>query len=322
MELRTLKYFTAVAESLSFSVAAEKLGLSQSAVSRQIQLLERELGVRLFDRVGRKVRMTPAGRELMEPSYQVQNVVASLTLRAREMSTGSLGMIRVGATPQTLESLLAPLLPRFQQQHPEARYRCRGLCAGQRAERQVPDAVPSGSAGGAPTKPPLPIPQEPRGESTRERAPASPEKGLHDTHTVRWRVPNRAYRPSGPYRKREPAVPSHPGSRGSGHRSGPVDAPVGSRTSARRSAYTERSAARPVDASAMGSASLCIPARAAIHRRAGRLHANRLSGEELSNESDVSQPRRAVRKARQVDGVGHDLASRPVRERERRTCRP
>jgi DNA-binding transcriptional LysR family regulator len=122
MELRTLKYFTAVAESLSFSVAAEKLGLSQSAVSRQVQLLEQELGVRLFDRVGRKVRMTPAGRELMEPSYQVQNVVASLTSRAREMSTGAHGMIRVGATPQTLESLLAPLLPRFQQRHPEVRF--------------------------------------------------------------------------------------------------------------------------------------------------------------------------------------------------------
>src|SRR5262245_9963310 len=122
MELRTLKYFTAVAESLSFSVGAEKLGLSQSAVSRQIQLLEQELGVRLFDRVGRRVRITPAGRELMESSYQVQNVVASLESRAREISTGSLGLIRIGATPQTLESLIAPLLPRFQQKHPEARF--------------------------------------------------------------------------------------------------------------------------------------------------------------------------------------------------------
>ena len=122
MELRTLRYFTAVAESLSFSIAAEKLGLSQSAMSRQVQLLERELGVRVFDRVGRKVRLTPAGRELVEASYQVQNVVQSLISRAREMSAGSLGMIRVGATPQTLESLLAPLLPRFQQRHPEARF--------------------------------------------------------------------------------------------------------------------------------------------------------------------------------------------------------
>src|SRR5262245_22491844 len=85
MELRTLKYFTAVAESLSFSVAASKLGLSQSAMSRQVQLLEQELGVRLFDRVGRKVRLTPAGRELVEAGYQVQSVVASLTSRARDV---------------------------------------------------------------------------------------------------------------------------------------------------------------------------------------------------------------------------------------------
>ena len=72
MEMRSLMCFVSVAEMLSFSAAAEKLGISQSAVSRQVQLMEQRLGVRLFDRVGRKVFLTPAGRDLLERSYEVQ----------------------------------------------------------------------------------------------------------------------------------------------------------------------------------------------------------------------------------------------------------
>ena len=67
MEMRTVQYFIAVAELLNFSAAASKLGLSQSAISRQIQLMEAELGVQVFDRVGRKVFLTPAGRQRREP---------------------------------------------------------------------------------------------------------------------------------------------------------------------------------------------------------------------------------------------------------------
>jgi len=121
MEFRTLQYFIAVAELLSFSAAAERLGLSQSAVSRQIQLLEQELRLRLFDRVGRKVFLTPAGRDLLDRSYDVRKGIASLTERAGELSTGTQGTLRIGATPQTLESLLARVLPRFMQKHPETR---------------------------------------------------------------------------------------------------------------------------------------------------------------------------------------------------------
>lgn len=122
MELRTLRYFTTVAELLSFSAAAEKLGLSQSAVSRQVQLMEEELGCQLFDRVGRKVFLTPVGRDLLERSYDVQKGIASLTSRAAELASGTHGIIRVGATPQTLESLISLILPRFQREHPETRF--------------------------------------------------------------------------------------------------------------------------------------------------------------------------------------------------------
>lgn len=119
MDIRTLRYFASVAELLSFSSAAEELGLSQSAVSRQIQLMEVELGLKLFDRVGRKVFLTPAGRELLQHSYEVQRGLDSFLSRAAELSSGKQGVLRFGATPQTLESLISIVLPRFQQKHPD-----------------------------------------------------------------------------------------------------------------------------------------------------------------------------------------------------------
>lgn len=121
MEMRTLRYFVSVAELLSFSATAEKLGVSQSAVSRQVQLMEQELGLLLFDRVGRKVFLTSAGRDLLERSYEVQKGMASLTARANELSVGTQGTLRIGATPQTLESVVARIVPRFMQKHPEVR---------------------------------------------------------------------------------------------------------------------------------------------------------------------------------------------------------
>lgn len=119
--MRTLQCFVSVAELLSFSAAAQKLGVSQSAVSRQVKLMEQELGLLLFDRVGRKVFLTPAGRDLLERSYEVQKGMVSLTARASELSAGTQGTLRIGATPQTLESVIARIVPRFMQKHPEVR---------------------------------------------------------------------------------------------------------------------------------------------------------------------------------------------------------
>ena len=113
MELHALRCFVAVAERLSFSRAAEELQTSQPALSRQIQALEQTLQVRLFDRVGRRVELTPAGAELSARARLLLQDAESFRSRAEDLSGGPTGLLRVGATPQTLESLVAPLLSRF-----------------------------------------------------------------------------------------------------------------------------------------------------------------------------------------------------------------
>ena len=73
MNLRLLRYFLAVASSLSFSRAAENLHVAQSTLSQQIQQLEESYGVRLFDRTGRSIALTPAGLVLQESASQLLN---------------------------------------------------------------------------------------------------------------------------------------------------------------------------------------------------------------------------------------------------------
>ncbi|NEA22753.1 LysR family transcriptional regulator, partial [Actinomadura bangladeshensis] len=71
MELRQLEYFVAVAEEAGFGAAAARIGIVQSAVSQQVRRLERELGVPLFDRTTRRVRLSGAGERLLPEARAV-----------------------------------------------------------------------------------------------------------------------------------------------------------------------------------------------------------------------------------------------------------
>src|SRR5262249_57857206 len=91
---------------------------TQSAASRQIGALEAELGVLLFDRVGRRVQLTAEGEELLRRSRRLLGDVEELGERARALKKGQTGLLRIGATPQVIESLLADFLVRYRRAHP------------------------------------------------------------------------------------------------------------------------------------------------------------------------------------------------------------
>lgn len=83
MDLRQLEIIRAIADTGSFTAAGEKLHVSQSAISRQVLLLEEELGEAIFHRIGRRIRITPAGESLLQLSHRVfqdiQDTVASIS---------------------------------------------------------------------------------------------------------------------------------------------------------------------------------------------------------------------------------------------------
>jgi DNA-binding transcriptional LysR family regulator len=118
MELRHLRYFVSVAEAASVSKAALCVHVSQPALSRQIRDLEIELGLRLFDRVGRRIQLTAEGEDLLRESRSVLSHAESLVERARSLVSGGTGILRIGATPQTMQSVLAGFLPKFQRARP------------------------------------------------------------------------------------------------------------------------------------------------------------------------------------------------------------
>jgi LysR family cyn operon transcriptional activator len=117
MNLHFLRTFVAIADDAGVARAAARLNLTQSAASRQIQALENELGLQLFARIGRNVRLTREGEDLLVRSRRLLADVAAIGERASALKRGDVGVLRLGATPQVIETLLAGLLPRYRKRH-------------------------------------------------------------------------------------------------------------------------------------------------------------------------------------------------------------
>jgi DNA-binding transcriptional LysR family regulator len=118
MELRHLRYFVAVADTGTFSQAAVRLRITQPALWRQVHALEAELGVRLFARAGRGVKLTGDGESLLRRSRELLSGVERLGEDARAVRAGDVGCLRVGASPQAIQSILAPFLARYLKSRP------------------------------------------------------------------------------------------------------------------------------------------------------------------------------------------------------------
>jgi len=119
MKLAHLRTFVAIADSGGFARAAVRLNLTQSAASRQIHTLESELGLALFDRINRRVQLTSEGEDLLQRCRRVLAEVETVGERAHLLKAGETGILRVGATPQVIENLLANFLTRYRRRHPD-----------------------------------------------------------------------------------------------------------------------------------------------------------------------------------------------------------
>jgi len=119
MELRRLRYFVAVAESGSISKAAQKIFLTQPALSRQIKALEDEIGLLLFERQAHSVRLTPAGEALLEEARKLLRHAEEALERVRACGQGV--RLRIGYAPSLTRGLLSVAVENFMQKHSKAR---------------------------------------------------------------------------------------------------------------------------------------------------------------------------------------------------------
>ena len=118
MDLHRLSTFQALSETLHFRHAAERLGITQSAVSQQIASLEKDLGAPLFERIGRRVYLTPAGEVLKREAAKVLSTVSRAREAVGAVSKGDAGRLRVGASTTPGIYLLPEVLGRFRADFP------------------------------------------------------------------------------------------------------------------------------------------------------------------------------------------------------------
>ncbi len=118
MELRHLRYFLMLAETLHFGRAASRLGIAQPPLSRQIHSLEEQVGARLFHRSARGVALTDAGVVFAQRAAQIVSASDEAIFEAREAGMGRTGRITIGFVHSLAYSLLPKVLPGFREKHP------------------------------------------------------------------------------------------------------------------------------------------------------------------------------------------------------------
>ncbi|WP_437890692.1 LysR family transcriptional regulator [Phytobacter sp. V91] len=128
IELRHLRYFIAVAEELHFGHAAARLNISQPPLSQQIQILEQQIGARLFARTNRSVSLTAAGRQFLADSRQILSQVEEAAARAARLHQGETGELRIGFTSSApFIKAVSDTLSSFRQLYPDVHIQTREI---------------------------------------------------------------------------------------------------------------------------------------------------------------------------------------------------
>jgi len=118
MNLRALRYFTALTEHRHFRRAAEACGVSQPTMSSQVKRLEEELGVQLIERSSRRVMLTPIGEEILERAYRLLAEADAIIEAAKLNIDPALGTFRLGIIPSLGPYLLPHVIPQIRHHFP------------------------------------------------------------------------------------------------------------------------------------------------------------------------------------------------------------
>jgi len=121
MELSHIRYFVVAAEELHFGRAAKRLHITQPSLSKRVAKLEEELGVKLFHRTRREVKLTEAGRAFLEGARRVLEDARGATEEARKAARGELGRLEVGFFSPAIYGILPEILKIYHERFPEVR---------------------------------------------------------------------------------------------------------------------------------------------------------------------------------------------------------
>ncbi len=183
MELQQLRYVLAVAETSSFTRAAERCLVVQSALSHQIARLERELGARLFERTSRRVRLTAAGAAFLPAARQCLDAAERAAAEVAAAVGEVRGRLAVGLIPTVAAVDIPGALRAFRQQYPEVRISLRVGASEELVEQVTEGAIEVAFLG-------LPTTARPEGVNARELARdrlvavVAPDHPLADAPTV------------------------------------------------------------------------------------------------------------------------------------------
>lgn len=116
-----LKVFRSVATWLSFTKAADEMFVSQPAISKHVQELEKEYGVRLFDRIGHRIQLTPAGQLMLDHACRIIDAYQRLDYDMKRLQSKYEGELRIGASTTISQYVMPEFIARFRKRYPEVR---------------------------------------------------------------------------------------------------------------------------------------------------------------------------------------------------------
>src|SRR5271170_1173651 len=134
MELRQIRSFLSIAETLHFGRSAELIHLSQPALSLQIRALEEEVGVRLFERNRRKTTLTAAGAAFRDDAAAALSQLEQAIRRARLAANGKLGLLRIGFISIAGIELAADIVRQFRELNPEVEFSLRNILTAEQVQ--------------------------------------------------------------------------------------------------------------------------------------------------------------------------------------------